>query len=77
MVFHIGGAFVVQYTTGLVIQLWAPTDGHYPEIAYQIAFAFNVGLQIAATVWFARTWVLARLREVGRSYAECSFFSKT
>ena len=40
--FHIGGAFVVQYMTGLVVQLWTPTDGHYPEIAYQIAFAFNV-----------------------------------
>jgi hypothetical protein len=27
--FHIGGAFVVQYLTGLVVRLWAPTDGHY------------------------------------------------
>ena len=63
--FHIGGAFVVQYMTGLVVQLWAPTDGHYPEIAYQTAFAFNVGLQIAAAIWFARTWVLTRLRKVG------------
>ena len=62
--FHIGGAFVVQYMTGLVVQLWAPTDGHYPEIAYQTAFAFNVGLQIAAGIWFARTWVLTRLRRV-------------
>ena len=53
--FHIGGAFVVQYMTGLVVQLWAPTDGHYPEIAYQTAFAFNVGLQIAAAIWFALT----------------------
>jgi MFS family permease len=51
--FHIGGAFVVQYMTGLVVQLWAPTDGHYPEIAYQTAFAFNVGLQIASGIWFA------------------------
>jgi len=25
--FHIGGAFVVQYMTGLVVQLWASTDG--------------------------------------------------
>jgi MFS family permease len=58
--FHIGGAFVVQYMTGLVVQLWAPTDGHYPEIAYQSAFAFNVALQIAATIWFALPWVLAR-----------------
>ena len=59
--FHIGGAFVVQYMTGLVLQLWVPTDGHYPEIAYQTAFAFNIGLQIAAAIWFARTWVLTPL----------------
>jgi MFS family permease len=50
--FHIGGAFVVQYMTGLVVQIWTPTDGHYPEIAYQTAFACNVILQIAATIWF-------------------------
>jgi MFS family permease len=52
-VFHIGGAFVVQYMTGLVVQLWPPIDGHYPEVAYQAAFAFNVGLQIVAGIWFA------------------------
>ena len=51
--FHIGGAFVVQYMTGLVLQLWAPIDGHYPEVAHQAAFAFNVGLQIVAGIWFA------------------------
>jgi MFS family permease len=62
--FHIGGAFVVQYMTGLVVQLWASTDGHYPEIAYQTAFSFNVGLQVAAGIWCARTWVLTRLRRV-------------
>jgi len=62
--FHIAGAFVVQYMTGLVVQLWVPTDGHYPEIAYQTAFAFNVGLQVAAGIWCARTWVLTRLRRV-------------
>jgi MFS family permease len=60
--FHIGGAFVVQYMTGLVVQLWSPTVGHYPEIAYQTAFAFNVSLQIAAGIWFAQTWVLAHWR---------------
>ena len=50
--FHIGGAFVVQYMTGLVVQFWTPTDGHYPDIAYQTAFACNIGLQIAAAIWF-------------------------
>ena len=53
-VFHIGGAFVVQCMTGLVIQLWAPIEEYYPDIAYQTAFAFNVGLQIVAGIWFAR-----------------------
>jgi MFS family permease len=62
--FHIGGAFVVQYMTGLVVQLWAPIDGHYPGVAYQTAFAFNVGLQVVAGVWCARTWVQTRLRRV-------------
>jgi MFS family permease len=52
-VFHISGAFVVQYMTGLVVQLWIPVEGHYPEVAYQTAFAFNVGLQIVAGIWFA------------------------
>jgi MFS family permease len=66
--FHIGGAFVVQYMTGLVVQSWAPTGGHYPEIAYQSAFAFNVGLQIVALVWFAQTGALARLRTAGSRF---------
>jgi hypothetical protein len=42
--------------TGLMIQLWSPIEGHYPETAYQGAFAVNVGLQIAAGVWFGLTW---------------------
>ena len=61
-VFHISGAFVVQYMTGLVVQLWVPIEGHYPQVAYQTAFAFNVGLQIVALVWFAQTGALTRLR---------------
>jgi type IV secretory pathway TrbF-like protein/sugar phosphate permease len=51
-VFHIGGAFAVQYSTGLVIQLWASQDGHYPLIAYQAAFGINIALQAAALAWF-------------------------
>ena len=64
-VFHIGGAFVLQYITGVVVQLWPPMEGHYPEIAYQTAFALNVGLQIAAGIWFAQTWVVTCFRRVG------------
>jgi MFS family permease/predicted transcriptional regulator len=51
-VFHIGGAFVLQSATGIVLEQWAPTAGHYPEIAYRTAFAFNVVLQIVAWTWF-------------------------
>ncbi len=51
--FHIAAAFVVQYATGVVLQHWAPQDGHYPEIAYQTAFALSVVIQIVAWVWFA------------------------
>ena len=65
--FHIGGAFVVQCVTGIVVQLWAPTDGHYPEIAYHTAFALNIGLQVAAAIWFAQAWILACLGTVGSS----------
>jgi sugar phosphate permease len=51
--FHIAAAFVVQYATGVVLQHWTPQAGHYPEIAYQTAFALNLVLQIVAWVWFA------------------------
>jgi hypothetical protein len=42
----------LQYTIGLILQQWPSQDGHYPTIAYQIAFSFNLGLQIAALAWF-------------------------
>jgi MFS family permease len=51
--FHIGGAFVVQYLTGAVLACWPPQQGHYPEIAYQTAFALSLAVQIAAWLWFA------------------------
>jgi MFS family permease len=50
--FHIAAAFVVQYTTGVVLQYWTPQTGHYPEIAYQTAFALNLALQVVAWIWF-------------------------
>lgn len=71
-VFHIGGAFVLQCLTGVVVQLWTPIDGHYPEIAYQAAFALNVSLQIAAGIWFAVPWVQARLRRWRQLPVACS-----
>jgi sugar phosphate permease len=50
--FHIAAAFAVQYATGVVLQYWTPQAGHYPEIAYQTAFALNLALQVAAWIWF-------------------------
>jgi sugar phosphate permease len=38
-VVDIGGAFILQYATGLVIQQWPAPGGHYPATAYQAAFA--------------------------------------
>lgn len=58
--FHIGGAFVLQYATGVVVQYWNPQAGHYPEIAYQTAFAINVAVQAAAGLWFGLSWLWHR-----------------
>jgi MFS family permease len=52
-VFHMGGAFALQCLTGFVIQVWVKHEGHYPEVAYQTAFAINLVLQIIALVWFS------------------------
>ncbi len=58
--FHIDAAFVVQYATGVVLGQWTPQAGHYPEVAYQTAFALNLVLQIAAWIWFALPWAFLR-----------------
>ena len=50
--FHIAAAFAVQYAIGVVLQHWTPQAGHYPEIAYQTAFALNLALQVVAWIWF-------------------------
>jgi MFS family permease len=64
-VLHIGVAFILQYLTGMVLQLWPPLDGHYPEVAYQAAFALNVFLQIAAGIWFALPWLFKACGRIG------------
>jgi MFS family permease len=64
--FHIGAAFAVQIATGLVLQHWAQDAGHYPEIAYQTAFAINLGLQIVAGIWFGLPWVFGRVKRTCR-----------
>ena len=63
--FHIAAAFVVQYATGVVLQNWTPQAGHYPEIAYQTAFALNLTFQVVAWIWFMfpRVRIDSRSRE--------------
>ena len=69
-VFHLGWAFVFQSLTGLVLEQWPTQDGHYPLIAYQVAFGLNVALQIAALIWSVpprvRILVSALILEPGR-----------
>jgi type IV secretory pathway TrbF-like protein/sugar phosphate permease len=51
-VFHFGWAFVVQYAVGLILDRWSRQNGHYPALAYQVAFGLNVALQALALAWF-------------------------
>jgi len=64
--FHIGTAFAVQYGTGVVVQQWIPDAGHYPEVAYETAFALNVVFQIAAWIWFVMPQGLHLRRNAAR-----------
>ena len=68
-VFHLGGAFVLQYSIGLILQRWTADDGHYPATAYQIAFGVNVALQILALIWFE----LPRIRRSLLSFSSLFF----
>jgi hypothetical protein len=52
-VLHFGWAFLAQYGTGLILEQWSTEDGHRSILAYQVAFGFNVAVQIVAFVWFA------------------------
>lgn len=61
--FHIAGAFAVQYGIGLVLQRWIPQDGHYPEIAFQSAFGLNIAVQVVTWFWFV---IPVRPRRCGR-----------
>ncbi|WP_257169679.1 MFS transporter [Bradyrhizobium sp. SRS-191] len=51
-VVHFGWGFFAQYGTGLLVAQWSQQNGHYPVVAYQVAFGVNVALQAAAFVWF-------------------------
>jgi MFS family permease len=61
---HIGAAFAVQYAIGLLVQQWTADAGHYPTVAYQIAFAINVVCQIGAWIWFMIPRPFLRLQPI-------------
>lgn len=50
--FFFVGAFVVQFMIGVIIDL-IPADlpGHYPVLAYQLAFAAMISVQVAGWLW--------------------------
>jgi MFS family permease len=50
--FFFVGAFLVQFMIGLVIDLFPATEpGHYPVIAYQLAFAAMIAIQLLGWLW--------------------------
>ncbi|WP_439406645.1 MFS transporter [Bradyrhizobium sp. DASA03076] len=67
-VLHFGWCFIVQYGTGLILDQWSIQDGHYPIIAYQVAFASAVGVQILALGWFLIPWLGLLGRRVGKFF---------
>ena len=59
---HFGWAFAVQYGIGLIVNQWAPQDGHYPLDSYQTAFGFSLALQFTALLWFTVPWLRSFVR---------------
>ena len=66
---HFGSAFAVQYGIGLVIGQWSSQDGHYPVVAYQLAFGLSAAFQAAALLWFALPWLRGLSRLLFASFA--------
>jgi len=50
---HVGGAFVLQFATGLFIEQWPEVHGTYPAEAHQVAMAATLVMQLCALAWFA------------------------
>jgi MFS family permease len=73
-ILHIGGACLIQYGIGLVVEHWASHAGHHPAIAYKTAFALNLVLQILALACFARgkTGLIGQWLSTGAPRAQAS-----
>ena len=53
-VLHLASAWIIQAAMGFIIAEWpVDTTGHYPVIAYQVAFALPIALQVMGLIWFA------------------------
>ncbi len=67
---HVGGAFVLQSATGVIIGQWAQTADGYPAEAHRVAMAVPLLLQLVALVWLTyprRRRALALRHTAGRS----------
>jgi predicted MFS family arabinose efflux permease len=52
-VLHLTTAWLVQAGMGIVIARWhADATGHYPLVAYRVAFVVPLVLQLAGLIWF-------------------------
>ena len=49
---HLGAAFIVQWGTGVIVDLWQVRNAMHPVEAYQAAFAVNIVMQAGAMIWF-------------------------
>jgi MFS family permease len=67
-ILHLGGAFTLQYLTGVIVSWWSPVSGHPPAEAYGAAFGISIVLQLLALLWFLCS---ARLATVPRFSAAC------
>jgi MFS family permease len=54
--FFFVGAFLVQFMIGLIIDFIPATEpGHYPVLAYRLAFAAMIAVQLGAWLWCLKT----------------------
>jgi hypothetical protein len=52
--FGFGGTALIQWWMGLIIGAFAPdTQGHYPPVAYAVAFLFTFAGTCLALAWYA------------------------
>jgi hypothetical protein len=67
-ILHLGGAFALQYLTGVIVSRWPSVSGHPPVEAYEVAFGLSVVVQLLALLWFLCS---ARWATIPRFSATC------